>query len=137
VRELYIPDPDQVNRAYRVYLRWLLRTLTIIHELGHAMVHLAYPDETPWTSPSGFEGLSIKVHEHLAQSLVATALNVKEIAAPFPQSDLTGVFNRLSLNMPAYCRAWAFSLPWKSKEDVAMVLRSIRLGQIAPDLSAL
>lgn len=137
LRELYIPDPDQMNRAYRVYLRWLLRTLTIIHELGHAMVHLAYPNETPWTAPGGFEGLSIKVHEHLAQSFVATALTVKEIAAPFPQSDLTGVFHRLSLNMPSYCRAWAFSLPWASKDDVSTVLRSLRLGQIAPDLSAL
>lgn len=137
LRELYIPDPDQMSRAYLVYLRWLLKTLTILHELGHAMVHLAYPPETPWTAPNGFEGLSIKLHEHLAQSLVVTALTVKEIAAPFPQSDLAGVFHRLSLNLPSYCRAWAFSLPWTSKDDVSAVLRSLRLGQTLPDLTAL
>ena len=65
------------------------------------------------------------------------SVSVKEIAAPFPQSDLTGVFNRLSLNLPAYCRRWAFSLPWSTKDEVPVVLRALRLGQTPLDLLSL
>ena len=137
LRELYIPDPDQANRAYRIYLRWLLRAITMIHELSHALVHLAHEEEAQWTTPQGFESIPVKVHEHLAQSIVATALEVREITAPFPPSDLACVFHRLSLNLPLHCRAWAFSLPWGSKEELAVTLRSLRFGQLPLGAAAL
>lgn len=137
LRELYIQDPDQMRRAMRIYLRWLLRELTILHGLGHVLVHLARFEGGGWKSASGFESLPVKVHEHLAQSIVATALTMKEIAAPFPRSDLAAVFNRLSLNLPAYGRAWAFGLPWSGKEEVAGVLRAVRQGQSPIELATL
>jgi hypothetical protein len=137
LRDLYVQDPEQMRRALRIYLRWLLRELAILHGLGHVLVHLARIEDGAWKAASGFESLPVKVHEHLAQSIVATALSMKDVTAPFPRSDLVALFHRLSLNLPAYCRAWAFGLPWSGKDDVADVLRAVRQNQMPIDFATL
>lgn len=134
LRDLHVQDAKKYTAAMHSYLRWLVVTLTMIHELGHAMVHLSLCEDYPWSTSAGFDQLPLSTQEHLAQGIVVTALSIKELTAPFPTSDLAAVFHRLALGQSAECRRWAKAMPWQDVNEIAPVLAALRSGTIQRSL---
>jgi hypothetical protein len=133
-RALHLVDEKKLDAAFHDYLRWLIVTLAMIHELGHAIVHLAALDEHPWEGSADFQRIPLPTQEHLAQCILKTALSIKELTAPFPASDLNAVFHRLTLDQTVDCRRWVRGMPWSRVSEIEPTLGLIRSGEVPASL---